>query len=209
MMRLRIHFSKTEAMRFTGHLDLHSTWERAFRRSGLPLAYSQGFHPQPRFSLAAALPLGYTSQAELADAWLEQEMALSEVQSALERALPPGIGLNGLSTAGLHAPALQTQVRSAVYLVTFLDPIPDLIERLATVLAAETLVRERRGKTYDLRPLIEGARWLPPDDEGHARLDLQLAARESATGRPDEVLGALQLGPETARVHRTQLIFAD
>ena len=46
-MRLRITFAKTDEMRFTGHLDLHRTWERIFRRAGLPLAYSQGFHPQP------------------------------------------------------------------------------------------------------------------------------------------------------------------
>ncbi len=29
-MRIRIHFAKTEAMRFTSHLDLHRTWERTF-----------------------------------------------------------------------------------------------------------------------------------------------------------------------------------
>ena len=46
-MRIRITFSKTAAMRYTGHLDLHRAWERTFRRAGLPLAYSQGFHPQP------------------------------------------------------------------------------------------------------------------------------------------------------------------
>jgi radical SAM-linked protein len=44
-------------MRYTGHLDLHRAWERTFRRARLPLAYSQGFHPQPRLNLACALPL--------------------------------------------------------------------------------------------------------------------------------------------------------
>jgi radical SAM-linked protein len=71
-MRLRITFAKTEAMRFTGHLDLHRTWERCFRRARLPLAYTQGFNPHPRLNLAAALPLGFTSQGEMIDAWLEQ-----------------------------------------------------------------------------------------------------------------------------------------
>ena len=46
------HFSKTDAMRYTGHLDLHRAWERTFRRAGLPLAYTQGFSPHPRINLA-------------------------------------------------------------------------------------------------------------------------------------------------------------
>ncbi len=61
MQRLRLTFAKTAAMRYTGHLDLHTTWERTLRRARLPLAYSQGFHPQPKIQLASALPLGFTS----------------------------------------------------------------------------------------------------------------------------------------------------
>lgn len=78
-MRLRLTFAKTDAMRFTGNLDLHRTWERTIRRAGLPLAYSQGFHPQPRLNLASALPLGFTSQFEMVDVWLENEMPLEQI----------------------------------------------------------------------------------------------------------------------------------
>ncbi len=61
-MRARITFSKQGALRYTGHLDLHRLWERAMRRADLPLSYSQGFHPQPKISLASALPLGFASR---------------------------------------------------------------------------------------------------------------------------------------------------
>jgi len=54
--RIRITFSKTEAMRFTGHLDLILTWERTFRRAALPLSYSEGFNPRPVINFAAPLP---------------------------------------------------------------------------------------------------------------------------------------------------------
>ena len=91
-MRVRITFSKTPAMRYTGHLDLHRAWERAFRRAGLPLAYSQGFHPGPRLNLACALPLGFTSECEIVDAWLDGDLALSEIETALTGALPPAPG---------------------------------------------------------------------------------------------------------------------
>jgi len=50
--RCRIYFSKTDQMRFTGHLDLILTWERTFRRAGLPLAYSEGFSPRPLMNMS-------------------------------------------------------------------------------------------------------------------------------------------------------------
>jgi radical SAM-linked protein len=201
-MRIRITFSKTEAMRFTGHLDLHRAWERTFRRAALPLAYSQGFHPQPRFSLAAALPLGFTSECEVADVWLSEDVALTDMQIRLEKAVPPGILVHRLQQADERAPALQTQVRSARYHITLLDPVADLVERAERLLAAATLLRQRRGKTYDLRPLVED---LQPGAQ--PILLAQLAAREGATGRPEEVLAALEIAAETTRIHRIALIF--
>ncbi len=104
MIRLRITFAKTPAMRFTGHLDLHRAWERTFRRAGLPLAYSEGFNPHPRLNLASALPLGFTGQGEVIDAWLEQDLPLPEIQAALQRALPPGFQVAQIET-GRPAPA--------------------------------------------------------------------------------------------------------
>lgn len=202
MLRIRITFSKTNAMRYTGHLDLHRAWERTFRRAGLPIAYSQGFHPQPKLALAAALPLGFTSECELADVKLERDISLSELQSALERAVPPGIIVHNLSVVDERSPALQTQVRSAVYRITLLDPVPDLSTRVADLLDAGTLPRQRRSKSYDLRPLVEDLQVVAENT-----LAVQLAAREGATGRPEEVLAVLDIPPEAARVHRLKLIF--
>jgi radical SAM-linked protein len=204
-MRVRIRFSKTPAMRYTGHLDLHRAWERTFRRAGLPLAYSQGFHPQPRLNLACALPLGFTSECEILDAWLEDEASLDEVGAALAVALPPGMRIHTLETVDPHAPALQTQVLAAAYQVTLLDPLPDLGERLEKINSAESLPRQRRGKPYDLRPLIEAIHPQPPDPSDLPRLTMKLSAREAATGRPEEVLAELGIGIEAARVHRVQL----
>ena len=100
-------------MRYTGHLDLHRAWERTFRRAHLPLAYSQGFHPQPRLNLACALPLGLTSQCELLDAWLETPQPVDQVFTALVKAAPPGIQITHIEEITERLPALQTQVTSA------------------------------------------------------------------------------------------------
>ena len=207
MIRLRIAFSKTSAMRYTSHLDLFKTWERTFRRAALPLAYNQGFNPRPRMQLACALPLGFTSECELLDAWLNAEALLDEtIRADIEQAIPPGLKIHTLTQVDLQAPALQTQVRSAWYLVTLLEPAEDLDSRVADLLAAQRLPRQRRGKAYDLRPLIEYLHVLPLDEAGNPVLEMQLAALESRTGRPDEVLEALGLPPLVARVHRSQLL---
>jgi len=193
-------------MRYIGHLDLFRSWERTFRRSGLPLAYSQGFHPQPRLNLACALPLGFTSDCELIDAWLEDVFLPSEILHRLEPALPPGLSILSVDLVDASLPALQTQVRSAVYVITCLDAVPDLEERVDRLLSAQHLPRQRRGKPYDLRDLVEWLEVLPPNEAGNARLCVQLAAREGATGRPEELLAEMQIMPEDARVHREKLL---
>jgi len=208
-MRLRIHFHKTEAMRFTGHLDLHKAWERTLRRAELRLAYSQGFHPQPRINLACALPLGFTSECELVDIWLEDEMPVDQIQIQLMPALPPGIMITHVEDIPLSAPSLQTQVVAVEYSITYLDPIPGKGPMPAELLSAETLPRERRGKAYDLRPLIEALEVRPPALDGCAHWFVRLAAREKATGRPEEVVAALGLDPSAARYHRTRLILLE
>ena len=122
-------------MRYTGHLDLQSAWERTFRRANLPLAYSQGFHPQARLNLACALPLGFTSQCELLDAWLETPQPVDQVLAALVKAAPPGIQITHLEEITDRQPALQTQVNAAEFTVTLLDSAPELETRMAEMLA--------------------------------------------------------------------------
>jgi radical SAM-linked protein len=207
-MRLRLTFSKAGAMQYVGHLDLHRSWERAFRRSGLAIEYSQGFHPQPHLSLACALPVGFTSQCELLDAWLQQDCSLKQVAQALAPALPPGLELIQVQQIDPQSPALQTLVSSAVYRITFLDHIPDLEIRLRNLLAADHLPRLRRDKPYDLRPLIESATLLEQDGQNSPLLQVQMASRQSATGRPEELLAEMAIKFENARIHREKLILS-
>lgn len=210
MIRFRISFSKTSAMRYTSHLDLHRTWERTFRRAGLPMVFGQGYNPRPRLQLACALPLGFTSECELLDVWLESEDLVHEdLLTDLEQAIPPGLQIHTVKQIDLQAPALQTLVHSVGYMVILLEPVSDLESRVADLLAVDNLPRQRRGRQYDLRPLIEEIHLLPLDHEEHEGLYMQLVAQEARTGRPEEVLDALQISPQSARVHRTQLLLDD
>ncbi len=208
MQRLRITFSKTAAMQYTGHLDTHLAWERTFRRARLPLAYSQGFHPQPRIQLAAALPLGFTSECEIADIWLETPHAVGLVESALAAAVPPGLRVLAVAEAALDARPLQTMIQSADYDVRVRSSVSAaaLEAACAAVLAQTTLPRTRRDKAYDLRPLIETLQYAGAADIGHG-LEMRLTAREGATGRPEEVVAALGCDPAEARYHRRRLLY--
>ena len=208
-MRARIKFSKTEAMRFTGHLDLHRTWERTLRRSGLSLAYSQGFKPHARINLACALPLGFTSQGDIVDVQLDGEPTAREVASSLERAVPPGILIESVEIIDQNAPTLQSLLEAQEYVITFQEAIPQLDRRLEAVVEAKSLPSRRNNKDYDLRPLIIHIQRLSDDDSGQDRLLVRLSAKEGAMGRPEEVIRALGGVPETCRVHRTNLIFRD
>lgn len=207
-MRVRITFAKQGALRYTGHLDLHKIWERAARRADLPLAYSQGFHPQPKISLASALPLGFSSRAEVLDMKLDADVSPDDICARLKAALPSGIQIQNVESVDESLPALQTQIVSAEYVVALTTAIQetDLKQRIEKLMRAESLPRERRGKPYDLRPLIEELRIM----QEHApalQIFMRLTARQGATGRPEEVLGALEIPVEATHIERTRLIF--
>lgn len=211
-MRIRIVFSKTGALRYIGHLDLNTIWERGTRRAGLPLAYSQGFHPQPKIHFASALPLGFASRGEVLDMRLNEEMDLAELPARLQAAMPLGIGIIKVESVDERAPALQPQVLSAEYEITLTEAVPSTLLRTSDtsglkrkveeLLAKKSLPRERRGKKYDLRPLIEELEILSGN-----KIFMRLSAREGATGRPEEVLDALEISQDSTQTERTRLLF--
>jgi radical SAM-linked protein len=212
-MRIRITFVKQGALRYTGHLDLHKLWERALRRAELPLAYSQGFHPQPKMNMAAALPLGFSSRCEVMDMKLEQDIPLENLPARLNSTLPSGLQVIDVQQVDDRAPALQTQVLAAEYEVTLTASVDgsELKRKIDSVIESNSIPRERRGKTYDLRPLIEQLSLTstagPQGGPQEVRIFMRLAAREGATGRPEEVLDTLRIAFEGTRIERTRLIF--
>lgn len=210
-MRIQITFSKQGALRYTGHLDLHKLWERAARRAQLPLAYSQGFHPLPKMNIAVALPLGFSSRCEVLDMRLEQDVPLDGLITTLNETMPTGIRVLQIEQADERAPALQTQVVSAEYEVTEIEAGfgSDLKRRIDSVMESESIIRTRRNKEYDLRPLIEELTLTPsplPDGEGQ-NIFMKLTAKEGATGRPEEVLDVLGIAFDETRIERTHLNF--
>lgn len=197
--RIRVTFSKDGPMQYTGHLDLARTWARLLRRAKLPVVHSQGFNPQPKINLAAALPLGFTSNCEMIDIWLEEEFPLEEVEKRIFNASPPGLAVLQVQSVDPSDKTLQSQLESIEYEVTVENAL-GLEEKIQALLSAETLPRERRGKSYDLKPLLESI-WVIDDQT----LGMRLTSKPGGTGRPDEVIEALEIDPLSVEINRTKI----
>jgi radical SAM-linked protein len=209
VQRLRVTFAKGEEVKYISHLDLMRLWERALRRANVPLAYSIGFNPRPKISIAFPLAVGVTGQEELLDVTLERPLDPRDFALAVGKQLPAGVTLLEVEEVYLTLPALQTQVQAAQYLATVEanETVEEIEARLDALLGSERLPRQRRNKEYDLRPLIEEL-WLESRDESQYTLGMRLLAGEGGTGRPDEVLDQLVFAEHVKGITRTRLFFA-
>ena len=206
--RYRLNYSKLEGMRYTSNLDIHKMWERAFRRAKLPLKYSQGFHPQPKIQQANPLPLGFMSKNEMVDFYLEEEINVEDLLSRFPKVLPEGIKINSIEQIDNNEPTLQKLAEASEYLVYLLDKVEFTTTRksIEDILEKDTVLRVRRGKSYDLRPLIISLE-LQPIDNGIIKM--VLSAKDGATGRPDEVLDELGIPLENTRIIRQKTILME
>lgn len=143
VQRLRMTFAKEGAVRYISHLDLARAVERALNRAELPVAYTQGFNCWLRLSLAAALPLGYTSRAEIADVWLTEEVDPPRFLEQLGLSMPPGITMRAVEEVALSAPSIQKLLVDSSYEVEFLEPVDEgaLRADVVAMLVAESLIR--------------------------------------------------------------------
>jgi hypothetical protein len=120
--RLRITFSRGGEMKYITHLDMMRFWERALRRAGLPVAYSEGFSPHPQIQIAAPLAVGTTSDGELMDVFMSEAIAPRRVIADLSSQLPEGVAVRSVVEVGMTLPALQADVRLAEYVVDVAAP---------------------------------------------------------------------------------------
>ena len=205
--RLRVLYTKGTSLRFTGHLDMQRLWERLLRRSGLPVRYSQGYHPRARLNLASALPLGFISEAELLDFWMDESRPVDEVEASLTKSAPPGLEIKEVIKVSLQEDALQVQMSASEFMVSFFDPQEKstLQNQIHSLLSEEEIMRKRRKKVYDLKPLIMDMEVVELEINNPG-LWMRLRAEEGATGRPDEVLDEMGFENTAYLVCRTKLI---
>ena len=211
--RVRLTFATGKTLAYVSVLDLGRLWERALRRAGIPLRYSQGFNPRPKMQFAAPLPTGCGGEAEWLDIWLTEPLDGSAIRAALEGQLPPDLRVTAVEAVPEDAPALSEQLEAVTYRVLLRDVDFAVVEAACAALTAEeSVLRAKRGRRhrqqYDLRALIETLSAEPAPAPWTAALEMRLKAQAGATGRPDEVLNALGLAEAPRRCTRTALWIA-
>ena len=117
-MKLRFQITKDKEIRFISHLEYVRTIGRAIRRAKLPAAYSQGFNPHMKYSLASALGVGVVSYAEFVELELTEPVYPLDAAEALKKALPRGIRVLAVDAVENSAPALMSVAGGAEYRVT-------------------------------------------------------------------------------------------
>ncbi len=194
MTRYRIQFSKNGPAKFISHLDLLRNFERAFRRAGLPLAFSEGFNPHPRLFFAAPLPVGMEGEREYLDLELEKNIEIKNL--FLSNVFPEGIQIKKIWRLRGNEKALMATLEKASYSIEadFQGPAhqENLNREIQSFLSAGVIevtvkkkdcsrIRNIRPGIYNLKGRFEPNRLY---------LEMELQAGSSGNIRPEEVFGA-------------------
>ena len=212
-MRALIRFGKQPRLRFISHLDLQRFFQRAVNRTGLPVAWSQGFNPHPVMSFGSALALGWTSEYEVIDIKLSAPMGRKRTEDAVRAALPEDLPVYEVRMVDDKHAAPMALVRMSDYVVRLEgENAPAVLERIPVFLQREVVTTVKKTKSgekeINARPLVVE---MEPLEEGSFRTRLMLT--ESQSIKPEMLVGLLAdlAGVEAPRahVHRLALLGLD
>lgn len=191
-MRMLAVFEKSERIRHIGHLDIQRSMQRGLRRSGLPVAYSNGFSPHILITFASALSTGACGKREIMDVTMAEPVSETEFLDRMNRAMPPELTLKEARAVDDRHPALMGSLRAAGYDLMFRDSFQagPLINAIGKMMERDTIPAMRKTKTTlkecDIKPLIYDIR-----GEGlHIFAILALTEREAC--KPGMLMEALQ-----------------
>lgn len=156
MIRLRAIFSKKDRAKYISHLDLNRCMLRTFRRSGLPIWYTEGFHSHPYFSFALALSLGYESDCEILDFNLNEEIPFDEVRNRLNNVMPEGMRIISVAEQVKKI----TEITKAEYSFSLVTENPEsLMNDITKLISRDSILIEKKTKkgvkTVDIKSNME------------------------------------------------------
>jgi radical SAM-linked protein len=193
---MRFKFRREASLRFLSHLDQQSAFQRAFRRAGIPLAYSRGFHAHPRMAFAQAMPVGMTSDGEYGDVALTQTMDPDIFIQAFNQSMPAGLRITEAWAMNGKVPSLTAAVKGAEYCITVpgafsVSAVEEAVEAFLRQTEINIQKRNKKGKYIEknIRPFIEKL----TADVGEDALifGLQIKFIDQATVKPLQVIGRL------------------
>ncbi len=190
-MRMLAVFEKGERIRHIGHLDIQRSVQRGLRRSGMPVAYSNGFNPHILITFASALSTGACGKREIMDVTMAEEVSPEEFLEKMNQAMPPEMRLSEARALDQKHPALMASLRAAKYdlLIRDAEQAEQLAAASPAMMARETVTAMRKTKTAlkecDIKPLI----YTLEGTGNHLHATLVLTEREAC--KPGMLMEAL------------------
>ncbi len=193
-MKIRIKFKKNGLMQFIGHLDFMRAWQKFFRQSGIPIAYSEGFNPHQVFSIAAPLAVGTTGDGEYLDLKLSvQDYDMDLFKQQVASVLPEGVELVDAIVLPEKAKAGMAACYAADYQLTLSDELKVRMSderKMNDFFSQESIVVKKKNKKgkindFDLSPGIFSYQL-----QGQTIL-CRLATGSSLNIKPELLMGAL------------------
>lgn len=183
-------FEKKERLRHVGHLDLMRAMQRALRRSGVPIAFSQGFNPHLLLTFAAPLSVGMAGKREVMEVPLSAEISEEEFKQKLRAALPSELPCVAVRAVDDRHPAPMALLQAASYRIQLYENAAPLLAAIPALLQKDSVMALRKTKSgekmCDIRPMIYDLR-----ADGEDALCCTLALCEAATCKPELLLDAL------------------
>ena len=192
-MKVRIRFSKTGALVYIGHLDVMRYFQKLFRRSGIPVAYTEGFSPHQILSFSHPLPLGMESVGEYADVELTERITTKEALANMRKMSVPEIEILSFKELPEKCENAMASVSAARYEVMFEKDIhfPDIKRAAYDFMSKDEVVVLKRSKKNEkevnIRPLVYE---LEADAQnGCIRMLVSSGSRDNI--KPELVIGAM------------------
>jgi len=215
--KLRMWFGKRDEMGLISHLDLVRLFDRAIRRAALPISFTGGYHPGPKISIASALSLGITSNGEIVDFELTEEMDEKEFRDRLAVQLPENIPIYKIEEVDLKALNASRVMDRAEYLITVQADNPQWQSWLEAINNSQEIIWEKftksgNKKQINLRDRLFALALESEDkDNNTAVIRFTGSCRNDGTNlSPDNLIYMLEqvadLEFQLLKVHRQQLI---
>lgn len=186
-------------------------FQRALKRSGLPIAYSQGYNPHMKMSLAVPLSVGMTSSAEYLELQLETPGRALDVQQRLQQELPPGLTImeTRLSPYKGSIAALVALVEYSVTLQGMKDTEAILRQKIDRFNSAQHVPFQKTNKSgtreIDIRSFVRKLEMIAFKDD-HCILTVQILMSPQGSIKPEDIMISLGTAFQTMNVHRCEMM---
>lgn len=226
VQRVRFTIGRSGDSRFLSHLELKDAWFRALRRARAPLAYSQGFHAQPKVTFSTACPVGEASRGDFMDVMLKEYTDEADLFARLQEKVPPGLHVFDYEALPLRGESLMSLVEGFTYSLNTTGAPEGLAERAAELMARGEILVERKvkqkkpkkgrgwkkpGKTtaeIDIRPMLECVE-VKRLDGAHAILTFTTRDESGRLAKPKEIISLLGLPPEHTQVTKDSTLLKE